>query len=327
MKLKNKVYEKLYICEGQYLSGQSFADEFSVTRNAIWKAINSLKSDGHDILCSSKKGYCLSPKTETISAFGIKNELGESNNCHIEVFQKVTSTNDMLIDLAKKDAKEWTVIVAEKQTNGKGRQKRSFFSPIDDGVYFSILLRPSFLIEDASMITVMTAAAVTEIIEEKYHIELKIKWVNDIFKDGKKICGILTEGSFNVEYGAFDYLVVGIGINLSKPDGGYPKELKDIIAPLFDNKMTARKKNCLIASILENIYKYYFDMQSKSYLKIYQNKQYLIGKEVDIYQADKKTAFGKVIGVDDKGRLMVEANGKIEYLSSGEARVVAKNNK
>lgn len=326
MKLKDKVLEKLYISEGQYFSGQSLAEEFSVTRNAVWKAINCLKSDGHDILCSPKKGYLLSPQSEAISTFGIKNFLNESDIYDIEVLQEATSTNDILIDLAKRGSKEWTVIVAQEQTQGKGRQKRSFYSPKGCGVYFSILLRPTFPIEDASMITVMTAAAITEIIEEKYHLDLKIKWVNDIFKDSKKIAGILTEGALNVEEGVFDYLVVGIGINLTKPEKGYPLELEKIIAPLFDYKQTARQKNNFIAIVLENIFKHYNDIKSKKYLEFYQKKQYLIGKEVDIYQNDKKVTCGKVLGVDDKGRLMVETNAKIEYLSSGEARVVAKFN-
>lgn len=324
MKLKDKVLEKLYVCKSQYISGQSIAEEFSVTRNAVWKAINTLKGEGHNILSSTQKGYCLSPKSDTISAFGIKNYLTESAKYHIEILPSVNSTNNYLIDLAKKRAKEWTVIVAEEQTQGKGRQKRSFFSPKGDGVYLSVLLRPTYPIEDASMITVMTAAAVTEILEEKYNFDLKIKWVNDIFKDGKKVCGILTEGSLNVEEGVFDYLVVGIGINLTKPQGGYPKELESIIAPLFDYKLNGKQKNNFIADVLENIYKHYSDMKSKKYLEYYQKKQYLIGKEVDVYQADKKTAFGKVIGVDDKARLMVETNGKIEYFSSGEARVITK---
>ncbi len=324
MKLKDKVLNKLIVSQGQYLSGQSLADEFSVTRNAIWKAINTLKEDGHEIICLSNKGYCLSLDTDTISSFGINIFLNEPDKFFIDVIKETTSTNDLLIDIAKKGGKEWSVIVAEHQTQGKGRQRRSFYSPKGCGVYLSILLRPKFLIEDASMITIMTAAAVTEVLEEKYGLDLKIKWVNDIYKGNKKVSGILSEGSLNVEEGAFEYLVVGIGINLFKPENGYPTELSDIVAPLFDKKLSASQKNKFIADVIENIRKHYYEMPSKNFLEYYKSKQYLINKEVDIYQGENKTACGIVRGIDDKGRLIVITDTGEEYLSSGEARVITR---
>ena len=150
----------------------------------------------------------------------------------IEVRDSVTSTNTVLRSLAAMGAPEGYVLAAAGQTAGKGRHGRSFHSPADSGAYFSLLLRPGPKTCDASLITSAAAVAAAEAIEEVFGLYVGIKWVNDLVLETKKVCGILTEAEFNVESGMIDSAVLGIGINITKPENGFPEELRDVATAL-----------------------------------------------------------------------------------------------
>lgn len=321
MTLREKVLEKLNEKIGEYISGEALSVEFGVSRNAIWKAINLLKIQGHDILSVPSVGYALSQTSEIPSTLSINKALKNKDKYDITVLDTATSTNDILREYAQKGAKEGKIILSLEQTSGKGRQNRNFYSPKGDGLYFSILLRPIMPIADASMITILAASAITEVLEQNYNIDIQIKWVNDLLINGKKFAGILTEGSINMEESVFEYIILGIGINLTTPKNGYPKDIADIANSLFDiPKCDSSQKSKIVADIVEKIFYYYEDITSKHFMATYKNKQYLQGKQIDIYQNDIKTDDGIVIGVDDEGKLIVD-NGKIFKVSSGEARV------
>lgn len=321
MTLKDKVLEKLNEKIGEYLSGEMLSTEFGVSRNAVWKAINLLKNQGHNIDSIPNKGYALSFLSEIPSVLSINKALKNPNMYDITVLDTATSTNDILKELAQKGAKEGKIVLALEQTSGKGRQNREFFSPKGDGLYLSMLLRPTLPIADASLITVLAASAVTEVLANICNKDIQIKWVNDLLIEDKKFAGILTEGSLNIEEGIFEYIILGIGINLTIPKNGYPIEIMDKTTALFDsNKCNATQKSEIVADIIEKVFFYYEYIKNKAFMETYKSKQYLLGKEIDIYQKDIKTDSGKVVGIDDNGKLIVE-NGKIFYLSSGEARV------
>ena len=129
-------------------------------------------------------------------------------------FEELDSTNSYLKEMAAKGAQEGTIIIANRQSAGRGRLGRSFFSPEEKGIYMSILLRPDISLERAVLITSMAAVAVAEAIEQVSGIQTKIKWVNDIFLNKKKVCGILTEAGIDAETGTLEYAVLGIGVNV-----------------------------------------------------------------------------------------------------------------
>ena len=153
-----------------------------------------------------------------------------TNKYGLDIIEKdsVTSTNTELIEMAKNGAKEGTVLIASEQTAGKGRTGKSFYSPEGSGVYLSILLRPDFKPEDALFLTTIAAVATAKAIESVSDKEAKIKWVNDVYLDNKKVCGILTESALSSDMEKLDYAVVGIGINLCPPEGGFPDDIKNI---------------------------------------------------------------------------------------------------
>ena len=159
---------------------------------------------------------------------------------NIEVLQSVTSTNDYLKQKALSSAKEGTVVVANEQTNGKGSKGRSFIS-LNGGIYMSILVRPDFQNFDTTLITSLTAVAVSDSIEEKCGKKTQIKWVNDVLLQNKKVCGILCESVFASDNKP-EFVIVGIGINFSKPKDDFPDEIKDIATYIFENSDIQIKK-------------------------------------------------------------------------------------
>ena len=216
--------------KGIYFSGEEIAVQLSVSRAAVWKAVNALRSDGYVIDAVPNKGYRLSMNTDILSVQGIEKYLDPQNRqLTIQVLPEVSSTNTMLREKANEETPEGYVIIANGQTEGRGRRGRSFYSPVDTGIYLSILLRPKEIAtNELTNLTSMAAVAACETIEEVSGQTPGIKWVNDIYIDGRKVSGILTEASISMENGSVEYVVVGIGFNVYLPEDGFSGEIKDI---------------------------------------------------------------------------------------------------
>ena len=217
-----KVFEEN---KGEYLSGEEIADRLEISRTAVWKAVNSLREDGYPIDAVKTKGYCLSQASDIVSAQGVGKYL--TQDLDVVVYDEVDSTNTLLKKMASEGAREGTVVIANSQTGGKGRLGRKFFSPLNTGVYISVLLRPEDIEpQKALKITTMAAVAAAETIDEVSGKTALIKWVNDVFVDGLKCVGILTEASISMESGNLEYAVLGIGFNVYLPEGGSLKRSK-----------------------------------------------------------------------------------------------------
>ena len=216
MSVKDEVLKELENNKGDYISGGQLADNLGVSRNSVWKAIKALEKSGYEINAIPNKGYCLAEKNDILSSYSIKQHL-KNPHLDISVFSSVTSTNTILKEMAEQGAKEGTVIIAEEQTAGRGRTGKQFYSPKGTGIYISILLRPDIPAEESLFLTTSAAVATARAIEDVSDKRALIKWVNDIYLEDKKTCGILTEGAFNVETGKLDYAIVGIGINKQIP--------------------------------------------------------------------------------------------------------------
>lgn len=233
------------------------------------------------------------------------------------------STNTELLNMAQNGAADATVLVSECQTCGRGRFDRKFYSPQGTGVYFSILVRSNLCPQTVVKLTTDTAVAVSLALSEFTDRDVQIKWVNDIYIDDKKVCGILAESSFDAKRNAVDYAVVGIGINILPPKNGFPDDIVSKAGFVVDRE-DDDIRNMVIGRVL-----YYFDKVTCEFsqteiLGQYRSRSWLDGKEVEVIGINKSYS-AKVIGIDDDMRLIVKTNsGDIEYLSSGEVNVKIK---
>ncbi len=233
---------------------------------------------------------------------------------NIKTAEVTGSTNDDIRVLAEQGEKEGTVMIAGEQTAGKGRHGHNFYSPKDTGLYMSILLRPALPASESLMITTAAAVAVSQAIGELTDTEPAIKWVNDIYIGERKICGILTESSITAG-GILDYAVLGIGVNVA--ESVFPEDIRDIAGTLGADAWIRPR---LAGRILTRFFRIYDDLPSKGYMEEYRRRSFLIGRNVT-YESGNQRYTGKVTGIDDEARLIVERNGTIDILSSGEISV------
>lgn len=238
-----------------------------------------------------------------------------------DVRKVVTSTNDIAKKLAHKGAKEGTVVISQEQTAGKGRRGKKFYSPADSGVYMSLILRPKYSANQSLFITVASAVAVARTVEKNSGKEAKIKWVNDVFCDDKKVSGILTESSFDAKNENIDFIVLGIGINIQEPKEGFPRELENIAISMFEENIFFDIKSKIIAQVLEEFWSFYLNLEEKIFLQEYKDRSILIGRQIKIINQDK-TQIATVLEIDEECRLKVKMqNDEIKVLSSGEVSI------
>lgn len=318
--MKEKILQLLRKCDG-YVSGQEICNELGVSRTAVWKNINSLKEEGYQIDSVNNKGYKLLTQPDLINEIRIREYLrtkwlGNS----IVYLPEVNSTNVQAKKLGEDGAKNGTVIVTECQTDGRGRRGKNWFSP-KGNCYFSILLRPDLLAKNASMITLVAALAVAETIKKIGNIDVDIKWPNDIVANGKKICGILTESSTDMEY--INYVVIGIGINVNQTE--FSDEIIDRASSVCLEAKKEINRAELVACFLESFESYYekfLDTNDLSKLeKEYNSLLINRNREVRVIEGNQERIL-KAIGIDQYGKLIVEDEyGKKESILSGEVSV------
>ncbi|MFI3205646.1 MAG: biotin--[acetyl-CoA-carboxylase] ligase [Clostridia bacterium] len=317
MSVKYTVLEKL---RTKSFSGQELANELGVSRNSIWKAVNSLRKDGYVIEGQTNLGYKLVSFGDVLSADSVAS-VCKTKDLDLYVYESISSTNTVLKEWAQKNYKEGTVIVAKEQTQGKGRLGRKFSSPSETGVYISILLRPKFSADEALSITTAAAVAVAKTLEEISGKETKIKWVNDIFIDDKKVCGILTEASIDFETASLSYAVLGVGINLREPENGFENDIKNIAGAVFKDEIPEQIRAKTVAIFIDNFFEIYNNLPDNSFIEEYRNRSYLTGKEVNMLIGENNEK-GVVVDIDDKARLLVKLEtGEIKAFSAGEAMI------
>ncbi|MCH5208869.1 MAG: biotin--[acetyl-CoA-carboxylase] ligase [Oscillospiraceae bacterium] len=321
MTIKEQLYGLLEENRGKFISGEDMAKQLYCTRGAVWKAIKALRNDGFEIKAVTNRGYCLSDSGDILSEAGIKRYL--KRECNITVLKTIGSTNTYLRELAQNGANEGTLVVSCEQTGGYGRRKRNFFSPADTGLYMSILLRPPFSAQESVKITAAGAVAVCMAIEKVTGIYSEIKWVNDIFVKNKKVAGILTEASLNIETGSLDYAIIGIGINVYKPENGFPSEISEIAGALID-KRTSDVRNKLAAEIYDHFMKFYGKFPECDYVREYQKRLMWLGERIYIHSgADGHIKTPAILlGTDESFALRIRYdNGTEDIIYSGEISI------
>ena len=256
----------------------------------------------------------------------------EAENLVICVEEEVSSTNTLLKEAAAQGAPDGSVLIACRQTAGKGRLGRSFYSPEETGIYMSLLLRPELKAKDSLLITTAAAVATAEAIERVTGVATKIKWVNDIYCRDRKVVGILTEGGLKAGSDQLSYAVLGIGINLWEPSEGFPEEIVKIAGSVLTESflpdtIEKEKLRCqLAAEILNQFMKIYPRLKEKEFMNAYRKRSLLIGKEVRLMQADHAADLDlptvKVLNVGDDAQLIVQMpDGSLKEISSGEVSV------
>ncbi len=225
----------------------------------------------------------------------------------VMVFDTVGSTNDLAKELCQRDKKQY-LVVANSQTNGRGRQGKTFFSPKDSGLYFSLTVNTDSPDFDFTGITCAVAVACVRAIEKFTDIKTHIKWVNDVYIEDKKVCGILVQ-AVN-ENNRVSKLVIGVGINISTTD--FPEEIRDIAGAL--GKKIDR--SIFAAEIVNNI-RELLNCKPRKYLGEYRQKSNVLGKEI-IYFQNNIPHTAKAVDIDETGGLVVDENGEKSTLKSGE---------
>ena len=335
MTVKEQVLLLLENHRGEFFSGQEIAEQLSISRAGVWKAVKALQKEGYAIEAVSNRGYVLHRAPDVLSAAFIGQKLQEKNILlHVQVEKMVDSTNNELKRYIVNGEKRDMVLLSEEQSAGRGRRGHTFYSPEGTGLYMSLLLHPDAGPEEATMLTTLTAVAAAKAVEEVSGEPVQIKWVNDVWMRGLKISGILTEGSASLEEGKLEYVIVGIGINMYEPEGGFPDEIKNVAGAVFESHVKRENlRNKVAAQFLENFMEYYRDFPARNYLEEYRKRSFVIGKRVRIITPEgtprqpenagaASREYALVLGIDDECHLNVRYDDETtEYLSSGEISV------
>lgn len=319
MNVKDELIKNLAEADGKYVSGAALADKLGVSRNAVWKAVNSIREEGYEVE-SSPKGYKLGESNNRLSAEVIYSKLGcTGTERTIVVLDETDSTNIAAKELAASGAPHGSVVIADRQTAGRGRLSRSFVSPPGKGLYMSVVIRPEINMKSVPMITSAIAVAAALAVEKLCGSEVQIKWVNDLYMNEKKICGILTEASLDLEIKSLDYAVVGIGINVRSMKEEFDEELSLHATSVEDETGIVLDRNALCAEVLNNLDIWLGKIEDRSFIIEYRRREYLTGKRITA-EYGGKTITGTAVGVDRNANLMVELpNGEIVSLNAGEA--------
>lgn len=321
MNTKEHVLALLEGKRGENVSGETIAGQLKISRNAVWKAVKELKKDGYSIEAVTNRGYCLVDDNDILSIQGMLPFLHTGDQAEkINVYSSLETTNKTAKEMAMSGAPHGTVVIADHQTAGLGRYGRQFFSP-PGGIYMSCVLYPAELsIQTPTLVTAFAAISVCEAIETVTGKSPQIKWVNDIYLDGKKICGILTEAVTDFESGNIQWIVAGIGVNFATRD--FPKELQALAGSVYGNEQTTVTRNRLAAEIINRFVRSDNNLcDEQEVIHQYKKRLFMIGKTVFVTdQEDNYEA--TAVDVDHIGRLIVEKkDGARRSLSAGEINI------
>lgn len=324
MSVKAQVLSALDAARGRYISGQELADQLGVSRAAIWKAVTALRADGTPIEAITNRGYALPHGADLLNADAITALLAPAvaQAVQITVVDRLPGTNAALRTQATNGAPEGLVLIAQAQSAGRGRRGHSFFSP-PGGLYLSILLRPAFSTRQSPQITALAAVAAAHAAEQLCGTPIQIKWVNDLWKNGKKVCGILTEAALDLESGMLDYAVLGLGFNVAAPADGWPEDLRDVAGALYDGSPAPGARAALAAAFLNAFWPLYRAGPRSGYLDEYRRRQALTGQRVLVTPRRGTPRAAQVQGIDDECKLVVRFDGESRpaALNSGEVSV------
>lgn len=321
--LRKKMLDAFTSNKEEYLSGQYLADLIGCSRTAVWKHIEELRKEGFELEAIRRKGYRITKTPERVTAdeirLGLKTKfLGR----HIHYEESVDSTQKIAHRLAYENASEGTVIIAEEQLSGRGRMDRPWHSPKYTGIWMSVILRPNIPPSRAPQLTLITAVAVVQAIEELTNLSPQIKWPNDILLNGKKVTGILTELQADVD--RVISIIIGIGINVNQQLEDYPKELQTIATSLAiesGNKLQRAEMIKILLNKLEKLYLLYLEKGFYPIKLLWESYAVSIGKNITA-RTLTGSIHGKAMGITEDGVLMIEdPSGKVHHIYSADIEI------
>ena len=319
--LQERVLHYLEQHADEIVTGGQMAKLFGVSRTAAWKAVHSLREQGYQIEHIPNRGYRLAGDIDGLSAVKINRHLmTKSFGRSMEMLETVGSTNTYLKGLDTAALPEGHVVLADGQTGGRGRLGRTFFSPTKEGIYLSVLLKPEIGLQEVSQLTLCAAVAACRAVENVCRISPEVKWVNDLFYNGKKLGGILTEGVISAETQTVCDVIVGIGINM----GMVPAEVFHLATSLYEITGETGKRNSLIAELLnqmEQVYERFCDVNQRSgVLAEYERRLFILGRQVNVVQHGGSFS-GTATGIDATGALLVvDEAGTVHAVGTGEVQ-------
>lgn len=321
--LREKLLKVFTEAEGEFVSGQKLSEAIGCSRTAIWKHIEDLRKEGYELEAIRRKGYRIMMKPEKVTPNEIQLGLATKyigRTIHYE--ETVSSTQKIAHKLSYDNADEGTIIVADEQLSGRGRLDRTWHSPKYSGVWMSIILRPKIPLGQAPGLTLLTAVAVAQAIEEITDLEPEIKWPNDILINGKKAVGILTE--LQAEADRINAIIIGIGINVNQVTDDFPVELKEKATSLRIETDSKLNRAELIQAVLMKLEKLYEQFLTNGFYPIkllWEAYAISIGKRI-IASTLRGTISGFAKGITDEGVLMIEDDqGTIHYIHSADIEI------
>jgi BirA family biotin operon repressor/biotin-[acetyl-CoA-carboxylase] ligase len=306
------------------ISGSELAEQLRISRAAIWSRIEELRKVGYDIEAGPHRGYRLVDEPDTLLADDLFARLGKTKiiGRDIQVFEQTTSTNDVVEKLARDGVREGAVVFAESQTKGRGRLGRKWISPARKGLWFSILLRPNLRPQETTQLTVASATALRRAIVSETRLQPEIKWPNDILINGKKVAGILTEMS--AELDRVRHVIPGIGIDVNQDTSEFPPELRKIATSLKIEAGESFSRPALAVAILQELDEEYTRVCAGKFSEIsdeWEEHCGTIGKDVTVRIGDRVIQ-GRAESLDDEGALVLRTeHGRLQRITGGDVTI------
>lgn len=303
-----------------YVSGEWLSEQLGISRTAVWKQIQALKSKGYQFEAVSRLGYRLISKPAKLDVQRLQTLLqSRSFGRRVRYMAEVGSTQQAAHSWVGEGASEGCMVVAEEQTAGRGRMGRSWHSPAGKGLWVSLILQPRMDLRKAPQLTLLTAVALCRSLRKATSLEIGIKWPNDLLIDGKKISGILLESIAEDERLLYVVTGVGISVNLSVED--YPEELLGKATSLRIASGQAWDREELLAAFLgewENLYDVYLRQGFSPIRTLWETHSVTLGRSVGMDTRSGRIE-GEALGLDEQGGLRIQQlDGTVTSVFAGE---------
>ena len=325
--IKEKILSQLINAKGEPVSGQKLADELHISRTMIWKHLKSIEEDGYVIEAIKKKGYVLQSIPDLVIPEQIipnlkTKQLGRT----IEYYTTCESTQIIAADKAREAAPHGTVVIAEEQTDGRGRLDRSWNSTANKGIWMSVIIRPAISPQFAAQFTLVSAVAITQAIQEVTNLTPEIKWPNDILINGKKVTGILTE--LQADMDIVHSIIIGIGVNVNQELSAFEESIQKTATSLKIENGEEIDRSLLVAKILYYLEKYgelYVENGFKPIKILWESHNCTIGKRIRATTL-QETLEGVALGITNDGVLEIKLDsGEIRGVYSADIHLLGKN--
>ena len=308
-----------------FVSGELISRELQVSRTAVWKQINGLRDAGYIIEAIPSRGYHLLSSPDILSLDEVREKLCSSRiGRQLVCLPETASTNADAFRMAEAGAEDGTAVIADAQSDGKGRRGRIWSSPAGVNLYCSVVLRPAIMPHEAPQLTFLSAVAVARAIEQTTALNSEIKWPNDVLINGRKVAGLLNEMS--AETDRVNFVILGIGVNLNMTLSQFPADVRTPATSLLLEQGLPVNRAQFAATMLGELDRLYTDFLLHGFGPVrdeWQQRCNANGREIVVSEAGVETVRGMFQGIDGDGALLVQSpGGMVERILSGDVRVV-----